>query len=187
MWLPQGFGSLQNSLPRLWQPPYTKYLSSLVFTSRWFLLTQLGRVSPLLMGGSIPIFRTLALNVCGLPAQAHNSGYIRHRPLAPLPVRLTIIILRNHTIDTLQISNIYYNSISGLLGCFAGQHTTTLYILQNTSPLAKSTRQTEYLHMSPQEAATGPAAISHKDTRGCYGNLGSLSVAPKYNTHTQLS
>ena len=93
-------------------------------------------------------------------------------------------ILRNHTIDTLQISNIYHNSISRLLGCFAGQH-TTLYFLQNTSALAKSTRQTDYLHLSPHKATTSPAAISHNNTRGCYGNLGPLSVAPRYNTQTQ--
>ena len=48
------------------------------------------------------------------------------------------------------------------------EHTTTLYNTQNTSALVKSTHQTESLHLSPQEAATGPAGVSHNDTRGCY-------------------
>ena len=42
----QGFGSLPNSLLRLWETPCTTYYSSLVITSRLFLLTQLGRASP---------------------------------------------------------------------------------------------------------------------------------------------
>ena len=94
---------------------------------------------PFTYGRFQPTFRTLALNVCGLPAQAHNpSQTTRTAFCAPGHHH----ILRNHTIDTLQISNLYYNSIYGLLGCFAGQHTTTLYFLQSMSDLAKSTRQT---------------------------------------------
>ena len=47
------------------------------------------------------------------------------------------------------------------------EHTTTLYNTQNMSAHVKSTRQTESLHLSLQEAATGPARVSHNDTRGC--------------------
>ena len=120
--------------------------------------------TPLSDGWFQPTFRTLALNVWGLPRQDHNSDNIRHRPLALLPVHLIniiyfiIILCTLFTLITFDITWFPdYWTIS------SDKYTTTLYYLPNTSALDKSKRQTESLHLSPQKTTTCPTTISHNN------------------------
>ena len=119
MWLPQGFGSLPNSLLRLWETPYATLLVFPALPSLVLSVTPARAGIPLWLGSSNTTSRTLITqwvrpagtgSLLGYyPSQITrtSSGALYQHP-----------ILRNHTIYTLHSINIRYNSISGLYGYF---------------------------------------------------------------------
>ena len=129
VWL-QGFGSFPNSLPnKLWENPLHDVL---VFPGIHVSTVPLNPARagiPFTYGWFQPTFRTLALNVCGLPAQAHNSGYDHHRPLALLPMWLVNIIFFGITLLTLcRLLTYKITQFPDYLAVPPDKHTTTLYL-----------------------------------------------------------
>ena len=188
MWLPQGFGSLPNSLPRLRETPYTTYYvvvfpgihvstvpldparAGIPFTYGWFQLT----------------FRNLTLNIYNLPARAHNSAYNCPRPLAPFPVHLVIILHFGITLFTLYRSVTYNTPLQDYKA--VSPDNTQLYIFYITRLLLLRVHvwlpsPTCHRRRPPPVRRESPTMI----TRGCHGKLGPLSVAHKYNTPTPIS
>ena len=144
----------------------------------------LGRVSPLLVGRSNPLPDSSSQRVRTAEIGS-QLGNIRHRPLTPLPVRRIHNILFRMTLYTLFTIITFH--MAGQLGCFIGWIHNNLYYITNTSALYQGTRQTESLHLSPQGPPPVRRELPTMITRGCYGNLGPLSVAHTYNTRTPIS
>ena len=89
---PQGFGSLPNSLLRLWETPYATLLVFPALPVSRTLSNPARAGIPLWLGSSNTTSRTLSLSVWCLPEQTHYSFIIRHRSLALLRVRFINIL-----------------------------------------------------------------------------------------------
>ena len=124
MRLPQGFGSLSNSLLRLWETPYTTLLIFPAYPASRTLCNPARAGISLWLGRFHTTFRTL---VTQCVRHARTDSLTRQLSVTSSDVLYRHPIHRNHTIYTLYSINMRYNSISGLYDYFKAQH----FILHN--------------------------------------------------------
>ena len=144
MWLPQGIGSLPNSLLWLWETPIGLTIVFPAVPSLILSVTPARAGIPLWLGSSNTTSRTLSLSGWGLPEQAHYSVIIRHRSLALLRVRFINIQYFGITQFTLYTAlTLDITQFPDYMAISRHEHTTTLSYIKNTSALVKSTRHIE--------------------------------------------